>query len=99
KASLSALEKAHAMAPGEADVVLAMADYYRNQGATQKAIAALRNGTGDGKTVATVAFELAKLLRDEGKEQEAGHFFELCLQDGIAGPKASVAKQALKELK
>jgi tetratricopeptide (TPR) repeat protein len=95
---LEALQTLREIAPGDTEVLCALADAHCDGGDMTSAIKLLRQHLDEGAAEPTVIFALARALERSGRGKEASKYFQKSLSDGLKGPKASLAREALKNL-
>lgn len=94
---LEALQVLRDMAPGDSEVLVALADAHAANGDLSSAIKLLRERVDSGAEP-TVVFALARAYERSGRSKEAGSFFQQSLSRGLKGKKALLAKEALRNL-
>src|SRR5262249_41779661 len=84
--ALDALERARALQPNRADVVLEMSRLYRSQRMPVRALELARQTMTLGGGGAAPALEVASLLTELGRDNEATEFYEAARRAAPADP-------------
>ena len=95
---LEALKALQEIAPGDSEVLSALAEAHCDAGDMTEAIKLLRQQLSEGKSDATVVYALARACERSGRGKEAAKYFKQSLAEGLKGQKASLAREAIKNL-
>jgi len=98
KKRTEALENLREIAPGDTEVIMALAQAHADSGDLTSAIKLLREQIEEGSGDPSVMFALARVYERSGRSKEAAKYFKQSLTDGLTGQKASLAREALKNL-
>ena len=95
---IETLEAIEAIAPGDSEVLIALSQAYCDKGDIAGAIKMLRGKISEAKTDAVVYFALARACDRNGKSKDAAKYYKQSLSTGLTGQRASLAREALKNI-
>ncbi len=94
---METIKSAQQVAKGDSEVLVALAQAHIDSGDSETAVEILKQSPAMEHGDALVVFALARAYERSGQAKEAATYFKQSLAHGLKGPRAAIAREALKQ--